>query len=223
MNAPAPRPLVLYLHGFGSGPSSRKAAELGRRFREKGFDFEVPSLVPGPFRDTTLGGQLEVVDRHVGAALAEDPSRLIVLLGSSMGGYVAALHAARHPDQPLRLVLLAPAFGFPQRWIERFPEEEFDAWRERGERPFWHHELEREEPVAYRLVEEAAEHDDTPHVPHPVLVLHGTRDETVPIEESRRFLKANPEARLVELEDDHSLLETLDEIWNEIVKFLKLR
>ena len=40
----------------------------------------------------------------------------LVLMGSSLGGYLAALYAERHPKAVDRLVLIAPAFGFLQRW-----------------------------------------------------------------------------------------------------------
>ena len=43
----------------------------------------------------------------------------VILMGSSLGGYLAALYAARHANVE-RLVLLAPAFNFPTRWRQRF-------------------------------------------------------------------------------------------------------
>ena len=91
---------VLYLHGFASGPSSGKAQWFRRAFAERGIELEIPDLVEGGFENLTITGQLGVIER---AAKGEPVS----LIGSSMGGYLAALYASRHPEAA-RLVLLAP-------------------------------------------------------------------------------------------------------------------
>ena len=46
----------------------------------------------------------------------------VTLMGSSLGGYLAALYAARHAEVE-RLVLMAPAFCFPRRWAARYGRE----------------------------------------------------------------------------------------------------
>jgi pimeloyl-ACP methyl ester carboxylesterase len=100
----------LYLHGFASGPASGKAQWFRRAFIERGVDLEIPDLVEGDFENLTISGQLAVIERVA-------QGEAISLIGSSMGGYLAALYALRHPEVK-RLVLLAPAFHFPQRWPE---------------------------------------------------------------------------------------------------------
>jgi uncharacterized protein len=94
----------VYLHGFASSPNSRKARFFEERFNELGIGLEVPDLAEGNFRNLTLTAQLNVVSRLCSGQPAS-------LIGSSMGGYLAALYAARHPEVE-RLVLLAPAFSF---------------------------------------------------------------------------------------------------------------
>jgi dipeptidyl aminopeptidase/acylaminoacyl peptidase len=44
------------------------------------------------------------------------------------------------------------------------------------------------------------------------VILHGVRDDVVPIETSRRFVADRPHVRLIELDDGHELLATLPEI-----------
>src|SRR6266849_1150851 len=99
---------VLYLHGFASGPSSSKA----RYFREKleacGLRVEIPDLAAGDFEHLTITGQLAVIERCA-------KGQPICLSGSSLGGYLAALYAARHPEVE-RVILFAPAFHFAHRW-----------------------------------------------------------------------------------------------------------
>ena len=104
----------VYLHGFASGPSSQKARFFRERFAELGIGLEIPDLAEGRFEQLTISGQLGVMERAIGG----DPATLI---GSSMGGYLAALYAARHPEVE-KLVLLAPACA------------SFDAYRDYEER-----------------------------------------------------------------------------------------
>ncbi len=113
---------IVYLHGFASTPLSTKAQFFRRQF--DGADFEIPQLDQGDFDHLTVTGQLKVVDD----AVHGDP---VVLMGSSLGGYLAALYASRHPNVE-RLVLLAPAFEFPARWRQRFSGGELAEWERTG-------------------------------------------------------------------------------------------
>jgi len=99
---------IVYLHGFASSPESGKARFFAGKFRELGVPFAAPQLDEGNFEGLTISGQLGVVEKAVGG----EP---VVLMGSSLGGYIAALYAARNV-QVEKLVLLAPAFHFPTRW-----------------------------------------------------------------------------------------------------------
>src|ERR1700710_711638 len=106
---------IIYLHGFASGPKSSKAQFFQHKLVELGAEVAIPQLDGGNFEGLTITGQLAVVDQAVGG-------RSAILMGSSMGGYLAALYAARHPNIE-RVVLLAPAFRFPERWRERYTAE----------------------------------------------------------------------------------------------------
>jgi predicted esterase YcpF (UPF0227 family) len=92
---------ILYLHGFASGPFSSKARYFHRYLTDRGALVQVPDLAAGDFEHLTITGQLAVARRF----LTGGP---VCLIGSSMGGYLAALLAARHAEIE-RLVLLAPA------------------------------------------------------------------------------------------------------------------
>ena len=94
----------VYLHGFASGPLSRKAQFFREKFESTGVPLEIPALDQGDFEHLTITSQLDFITRLLDGQPA-------VLLGSSMGGYLAALYASQHPEIE-RMVLLAPAFGF---------------------------------------------------------------------------------------------------------------
>jgi pimeloyl-ACP methyl ester carboxylesterase len=46
--------------------------------------------------------------------------------------------------------------------------------------------------------------------PCPTIVIHGTRDQVIPIQVSRDFAAGNDRVTLVEVDDDHALADSLD-------------
>jgi len=137
---------IIYLHGFASGPSSNKARFFRQVLELAGAKVLVPDLSRGDFEHLTITGQLAVIDEIVGG----EPAALV---GSSMGGYLAALYAARH-DAITRLVLLAPAFGFVRRWPEWLGAEAFEAWRRSGWMEVFHYGENRRCRLSYALLED---------------------------------------------------------------------
>jgi uncharacterized protein len=202
----------VYLHGFASGPTSSKAQYFRRKLAEEGFLLEVPELVEGPFERLTLTGQLEVVSRVV-------QGEPVVLIGSSMGGYLASLFAARNPNVE-RLLLLAPAFGMARRWLDTLPPGEAEAWRTSGYHRFYHYVFGRELDVGYQLIEDGLTYEDYPDVRQPTLIFHGRHDDVVPYTLSVEFAASRPNARLLLMDSDHQLTGVLDAIWAEARPFL---
>jgi pimeloyl-ACP methyl ester carboxylesterase len=197
---------VLYLHGFASSPLSRKARFLEERFREKGIRFEAPDLAEGDFYHLTISKQLGIIGK---AARSAGP---IILVGSSLGGYLASLYAAEHKDVN-QLILLAPAFGFHDLWVNRLGPEELHQWQESGKLPVFHYGLGAEADLSYDFLEDAKKHPPYPNSRVPTLIFHGTHDELVPLANSIRFVEEHSEARLVEMDSGHELTNVLDEIW----------
>jgi pimeloyl-ACP methyl ester carboxylesterase len=95
---------VVYLHGFASSPLSGKAQFFRRKFEALGIAMEIPRLDEGRFEELTISSQLAVIEQAVGGQPA-------ILIGSSLGGYLAALYASRHPSRVEKLVLSAPVAG----------------------------------------------------------------------------------------------------------------
>jgi alpha-beta hydrolase superfamily lysophospholipase len=196
---------TIYLHGFASGPASKKAAF----FRDRMPALEVPDLANGDFEHLTISGQIGVI----GNLAAGEP---VALIGSSMGGYLAALYGARH-GEVTKVVLLAPAFGFARRW-EETPEAE--AWRKTGFLDVYHYGEQRKCRLSYGLIEDAKQYEDVPDFHQPALIFHGIHDDVVPPAVSSQFAASHSNARLRLLDSNHEMLNVLDSIWREAEPFL---
>lgn len=206
---------IVYLHGFASSPESGKARFFAGKFHELGVPFTAPQLDEGNFEGLTISGQLRVVEKAVGGEPA-------VLMGSSLGGYIAALYAARSV-QVDKLVLLAPAFHFPTRWRARYSTEELELWRRRGTKLFFHYGVKEERGLGYQIVEDAQKYEDEPAFRQPALVLHGRKDDVVPAELSKAFAEGHPNVTLRLLDSGHELTDVLEELWAETATFLKFQ
>jgi pimeloyl-ACP methyl ester carboxylesterase len=203
---------VVYLHGFASSPQSSKAQFFRRRLTERGVSVEIPQLDEGNFEGLNITGQLRVIDR----AVKGEP---VILMGSSLGGYLAALYASEHLNVE-RLILMAPAFQFPRRWRQHFSAGELAQWKQAGSRRFFHYGYGEERPLGYQFVEDASRYPDQPTFRQPALILHGTADQTVPAEVSRQFQTRHSNVTLRLLASGHELTDVLEDLWAETAMFL---
>jgi pimeloyl-ACP methyl ester carboxylesterase len=201
---------IVYLHGFASSPLSTKSQFFKSKFA--GVQFDIPQLDENHFESLTVTGQLQVIDR----AVKDEP---VTLMGSSLGGYLACLYAARHANVD-RLVLLAPAFQFPSRWRARFSDAEFEEWRKTRSRKFYHYAYKEDRALGYQFVADALKYEDEPAFEQPALIFHGVRDEVVPAEASTRFAGTHKNVRLQLVESGHELTNVLDLMWCETAMFL---
>ena len=202
---------IVYLHGFASSPSSSKARFFAERLRAAGAQVEIPDLAAGDFEHLTLTGQLRVIERAAGAGP-------VSLAGSSMGGYLAALYAARHMEVR-RVVLLAPAFRFAHRWAENIGAEAAIAWKQTPVEVF-HYGEGRTRLLTHQLLEDGRAYEDFPDFHQPALIFHGAHDDVVPAQYSEHFAAAHPNARLQVLDSGHDLLNMLDFMAPQVCDFL---
>jgi uncharacterized protein len=206
--------VFVYLHGFASGPNSTKAAFFAGRLKALGATVHVPDLAPN-FTHMTLASMLDIVEPF----LEREPA---TVFGSSLGGYLAALAAARRPDRTRALVLFAPAFGFVQRWETRIGTAAVDRWRARGVAPVYHYGREREESLAFDILEDGRRWPEEPDPPTPALAFAGRFDEAVPLDAVATFARRRPDRReLVVMESGHELTDVLEPMWERTLGFLR--
>ncbi len=207
--------MLLYLHGFASGPSSNKARVLSARFAEIGVRVEVPDLTPGEdgFERSSPSSMLAVAERLL--ARSEPPHAIV---GSSLGGYLASVLASRDASIE-RLVLMAPAFRLFERWSARLTEAQIADWRANGLETM-HFASNRKRRIGFQFFEDAQGWPAFPAVRVPALCVAGARDETVPLADVEAFVARTPTARLVTVDDGHELASSLDRIFEEARAFL---
>lgn len=204
----------LYLHGFASGPSSTKGVAFAEHFAQRGITFDRLNLRVPSFEQLRLSAMLEVAARAIGG-----PDDRAIVVGSSLGGLTAARLAERDP-RVTKLVLLAPAFQLMARW-EQILGAAFEDWRRTGWREVVDYTTKLPARVDFGFIEDAAAIDvGFPDVRVPTLILHGTRDDSVPIENSRRFAAGRPNVELIELDDGHELAASLPRLLAETERFL---
>lgn len=165
----ASQPLVVFSHGKETGPNGRKINTL----REIAHSVGAQTLSVDYTRtlDPALRVQLllnTVLPEHNG----------LILVGSSMGGYVSTV--ASRTLKPDALLLMAPAFG-----LEDYPE------------PY-------PAPSA-----------------NSIAAVHGWQDEVVPVENAIHWAN-HYKAKLVLVNDDHSLHKEVDTVGELLVKMTQL-
>ena len=107
------RPTIVFLPGYASDMTGTKALALEAWARASGraflrFDYAGCGQSEGDFADQTLAGWLSDVLAMIDQA-ATGP---VVLVGSSMGGWLMLLAAKARPDRVVGLVGIAPAPDF---------------------------------------------------------------------------------------------------------------
>jgi uncharacterized protein len=220
MSAPPVKPRhVLYLHGFASSPKSTKVGYFTERLLEHGISVRCPDFNEPDFATMTLTRMLERLGGEL-AALGGEPA---TVFGSSLGGTLAILAAARFRPQVERLVLLAPAVMFAKPGHHLLPPERIEEWQRRGALPFFHYAAGEERDLNFAFYEDSLQHDAfNTAFEQPAMIFQGLQDASVAPRTVEAFAKTRTNVTLSLLEDDHQLIASLPRIWNDLQPFLGL-
>jgi uncharacterized protein len=210
--------VVVYLHGFASGVTSKKATFIGHRLRERGVDFRAPDLNLPDFSTLTVTRMLQQT-----RTLLDDAPGPVTLIGSSLGGFVAVNAAAQWPDRIGRLVLLAPALDFGSPAMVRMGETALDDWKAKGTMNVFHFGYGRFVPLGYELYADARRYDAIhARISIPTLVFQGRHDDVVDAAAVERWASTRPNVELRMLDDGHQLAASLPEVARAIGEFVNL-
>jgi pimeloyl-ACP methyl ester carboxylesterase len=175
---------AILCHGMESDKESEKLVFLSRELARTGiptlrFDFAYAGESSGSFEEITYSGGVEDLKAAYCFLLGRQ-ARKIAILGSSMGGTVALLFAAQEPTVAALVTVAAPIH--PKKITEKLlTPEQMCQWREQGY-TYYHGQR-----INVSLLDDLERIDilkSASRIACPVLIIHGERDETVPVEEA---------------------------------------
>ena len=194
---------VLFAHGFEGSPTGSKPTYMREAL---GWKVTAPKMSELGW---SIASQTDVLIKHL------DEGEYDLVVGSSMGGLAAANASSMSPDEDIRLLLIAPAFGLAENW-EGMEETGRNAWKTTGERRYTGYELDIVLPWEFM---ESAEKMSWPIPAHLTAIVHGRFDEVVPISYSRKVDQSCDNVTLYETDDGHRMKDSLSVI-QEIVSEL---
>ena len=208
-------PGFLWLGGLHSTMQGTKASALAQWAYEAQhpfvrFDYHGHGNSTGTFTE----GTLSVWRQDATEVLTSLTCGKQVLIGSSMGGWLALLLALAFPERIYGLLLIAPSVNFTQRLADTLSPEAQERLATHGQIS-----LETSQGpllITRTLLEDAQHHllEDHPlAVRCPVHIFHGLQDTSVSWRESVRLLTALPQAPtrlLLSSHSDHSFSSPQD-------------
>ena len=188
---------ILFAHGLEGSPNGSKPTWM-----KESLDWEIicPEMSNNGW---TIADQTEVIAK----AIAENED-IDIIMGSSYGGLAIANASERFAERNLRMVLLAPAFGLAENFRSITGEPGLIEWKNTGSSQYFHHGFGHEVEFGWDFITSADEMS-WPNLHHPTIILHGSQDDIVPIESSRKVSESNELVELIEVEDGHRLADSL--------------
>ncbi len=211
-------PVVTFCPGYASDMAGTKVLALEAWCRAHGramlrFDYAGHGKSGGVFVENGIG------DWAADAAFIMEqmtPERDVLLVGSSMGGWISLLLGPQLGNRLKGMVLLAPAPDFTEMLLEHeLTPAQAEELRTTG---VVHQPSRYGEPLPFSmaLIERSAAHlvlKSGITVDCPVRILHGMRDDAVPWQQSLKLMEhlSSRDVRLTFLKDgDHRLSEPGD-------------
>jgi len=223
------KPTIIFLGGFMSDMSGTKATELEKHCKNKNysfirFDYFGHGQSSGKFTDGTIGkwkqNALDVIDNLTTGKL--------LLVGSSMGGWLMMLAALERKERVAALLGIASAPDFTEELIWKKMDKDarkqlkengvYNLKSDFGDDPY---------PITDNLIKEGRKHlilNDNIKIDCPVRLLHGMLDDDVPSSFSIMLgqqlttdnmcinLVQKGDHRMSEPDDIGLIVETLDDL-----------
>lgn len=210
-------PTVVFLPGFRSDMTGDKATALATLCEARGhamlrFDYSGHGASDGDFLDGTIGAWAEDALAAIDA-LTEGP---LILVGSSMGGWIGLLTALARADRVASFVGIAAAPDFTQAlmWDSMTPAERETLTRDGV--LYVPSQYGEPTPITRRLVQDGARrHVLTGRIPLtcPIRLLHGQNDPDVPWQYALKIAEQadSRDVRVILVKDgDHRLSRPQD-------------
>lgn len=204
--------LVISSQGFGSTTKSKTYQMLLEELPKKGFiiivfEFQGLGESEGKVEEKTATRDLEDIKAVVDYAFNnfEFDKEKFFIFGSSFGGFTA-LNFVLRDNRTKALVIRAPVSNFNQTNDKLRSDRkyilDYDAFLEDGKK--------------YDIYSRASE------IKIPVKIIHGNKDEMVPITQSEKLVSELPNADLIVVEEvGHRFEGKEEEVYKKIIKFFE--
>ncbi|NKB75722.1 MAG: alpha/beta fold hydrolase [Gammaproteobacteria bacterium] len=230
---PDSQSIGIFVHGFRSSSKGTKASYFRQQAQiasQHWIDFDLPchGRSDGVFRSFRISYCLEALVKVIDS-VGNTP---IVLVGSSMGGWLSILAAIRllsqrnqthieHEKSQIKgVVLIAPAFDFVEHYFREKMNVDKHCWESVGVMGFDDAYDNERFFLDFGVLKDASKHSVLKNVwefNFPTLIFHGEKDDVVPISISQRFVGIVQGETPVNLEiiqkGDHSLNDHLAHFW----------
>lgn len=215
---PGKGPAVVFCSGYGSDMTGAKALALEAWCKTNGrpmlrFDYAGHGASGGVFTDNGIGDWAADAAFILNHAVS---TQAIILVGSSMGGWISLLLGMQLQARVKAMVLIAPAPDFTERLISQ--DLTPDQRRELEQTGIVYQASEYGDPLPFskQLIERSAAYlvmQQNIQITCPVRILHGMKDRSVPWQLSLELVEAlaSQDVRLIYVKNgDHRLSEPAD-------------
>ena len=188
-------PGVVFLSGLKSDKEGTKAIFLSQ-WAEKNnrdflrFDYRGHGASSGTFEETSISDWLEDT-KSIVFALTSGPQ---ILVGSSLGGWIALLFARLYPQKVAGIIGIAAAPDFTAKYaINNLTKDQRQELKTTGKLSFVSEYFEEPLVITQKLIEDGNQHlilTKNQCIDCPVRLFHGSLDEDVPLSTSINILKS---------------------------------
>ena len=258
-NSSEKKPVVVYAHGFNGFKDWGNFDIIAHRFAEKDFVFVkfnfshngTTPAAPEEFTDLEAFGnnnyskQLSDLNNVINWVCnpqnaprnVMDVNR-IFLIGHSMGGGIATLHAAK--DKRIKKLITWAGISECKTPWGNWQAEKMQEWKDTGVQYYLNSRTKQGMPLYYQLFEDYDRNKEELNIQSaiknlhiPILICHGTLDTAVPIEKANDLKSWQPAATLFTVESDHvfgrthpwleeKLPDAMEAVAQESITFLAL-
>jgi pimeloyl-ACP methyl ester carboxylesterase len=205
---------ILVLHGYFGHAQTKNNRAAAAHFNALGFNVVCPDFYgrgqsEGAFGDLTIARGLETATLCLNDIKQTRPDHKIIVTGGSFGGLVA-MHLARDFKEDVSaLILRAPVSDWHDLWHREVPSEKMMVWKRdgsftdimpNGQEVTFGTDLYEEMNMSKAVYDQIA-----PAISIPTLIVHGDRDEMVPLSHTEKLHCALSQSELVILNGaDHA-------------------
>jgi len=193
--------IVIMAHGFASSKDSKTYTTLEGSINELGiatfrFDFWARGESEGNFAEVTISGGVDDVLQAIEFVKEKGFSR-IGIFGNSYGGISSVLAASKSIELEF-LILSSAVADYVDQKNYTLTKDQLAEWKEKGFR-MHSDSKDHSDRLNYTMLEDAKNniaYDIADKVKIPVLLIHGDKDEDVPVQHSKKMHKLLPNSKL---------------------------